>query len=126
MRILSNDPRILSMPSRYIQGAGSMNGLGKELKRICKHPLLIIDEFVLSTYGDVLKNSLTKVGLTFGIQPFSGLCVQEKAIEFSTICSSEKHDLVAFEEVSEQLDMDNTRELGAKNIPFDQPVLSCR
>ena len=34
--------------------------------------------------------------------------------------------LVAFEEVSEQLDMDHTRELGVKNIPFDQPVLSCR
>ena len=38
----------------------------------------------------------------------------------------ESMDLVAFEEVSEQLDMDNTRELGVKNIPFDQPVLSCR
>jgi|GEM_PF-3855070 len=38
----------------------------------------------------------------------------------------ESVDLIAFEEVSEQLDMDNTRELGVKNIPFDQPVLSCR
>lgn len=38
----------------------------------------------------------------------------------------ESVDLVAFEEVSEQLDMDNTRELGVKNIPFNQPVLRCR
>ena len=34
--------------------------------------------------------------------------------------------LVAFEEGSEQLDMDHIRELGVKNITFDQPVLSCR
>lgn len=95
MHITTEDPRILSMPARYIQGRGSINRLGEELARICNHPLLIVDELILSTYGDVLKKSLKGATPDFALLPFSGLCTEQKSIEFAEICRSKGYDLIA-------------------------------
>ena len=95
MRITADDPRVLSMPARYVQGGGSITRLGGELARICKHPLLIIDEFIVSNYGDVLRRSLAESQLEFNMRSFTGFCTQEKSEEFAEICRTEGYDLVA-------------------------------
>lgn len=95
MRILADDLRILSMPSRYVQGAGALSQLGKELTRIALHPLLIIDKFILLNYGDQIRDSLDKNCMQYTILSFEGLCTQRKAEEFAKISEEKGCDLVA-------------------------------
>lgn len=83
------------MPSRYVQGDGAMSRLGQELARLCKRPLLIIDDFIFSTYGEAIEADLKANNLEFAIVGFSGSCTQEKSKVFAQKCSKDGYDLVA-------------------------------
>ena len=95
MRITASDPRVLVMPSRYVQGNGVIALLGGELARLCKRPLLIVDEFILSTYGEALEADLKANQLEFAVVGFSGLCTQEKSNGYAQKCRENGYDLVA-------------------------------
>lgn len=94
MRITSEDLRVLSMPSRYIQGSGALNKIGDELARVSRRPLIIVDEFVLSSFGDAIRESLAKAEIEAEIAPFSGFCTQTKARQFAALCADKSCDLV--------------------------------
>ena len=95
MQITASDPRVLAMPSRYVQGNGAIARLGRELARLCKRPLLIVDDFILSTYGEAIEADLKANHLESVVVGFSGLCTRRKSGEYAQRCRENSCDLVA-------------------------------
>lgn len=95
MQILASDPRVLSMPARYVQGNGAIARLGQELARLCQRPLLIIDEFILSAYGETIQADLTANELEYTVISFSGFCTQDKSRKYTELVRQHNCDLVA-------------------------------
>ncbi|GIO22809.1 glycerol dehydrogenase [Oceanobacillus sp. J11TS1] len=63
---------IFTSPSKYIQGKGALNDLGKHVNAIGKKPLVISDEVVWDITGDTIQNSLKSEELDFHFVQFNG------------------------------------------------------
>ena len=95
MRIQAQDPRVLSMPARYVQGANAIDTLADEFARICQHPLLIVDSFILDRFGEKLNRLFQKRSLTVTVMSFEGFCTGAKAEKYVAACLENNCDLVA-------------------------------
>ncbi|WP_080873674.1 glycerol dehydrogenase [Oceanobacillus timonensis] len=63
---------IFTSPSKYIQGKGALNDLGKQIKNIGKKPLILSDEVVWGITGETIENSLKEEALQFHYIQFNG------------------------------------------------------
>lgn len=63
---------IFRSPSKYIQGNGALKHLGKHIKAIGSHPLIISDEVVWGITEEVISQSLKEEAISFYYEEFNG------------------------------------------------------
>jgi glycerol dehydrogenase len=64
--------RIVSSPSRYIQGPGALDQLGAVTRDFGKQPLVVTDEILRDLFRDRLSVSFDKAGQPFNLVTFPG------------------------------------------------------
>lgn len=63
---------IFQSPSRYIQGKGVINDLGKEIDKIASSPLLITDEVVWDITQESIENTFENADSEYHLEIFNG------------------------------------------------------
>ncbi|MEF3330225.1 glycerol dehydrogenase [Oceanobacillus oncorhynchi] len=63
---------IFTSPSKYVQGKGALNELGKYVEAVGKKPLIISDEVVWKITEETVESSLKDVNIDFHFVPFNG------------------------------------------------------
>ncbi|WP_349365480.1 MAG: glycerol dehydrogenase [Nitratireductor rhodophyticola] len=63
---------VFGAPRRYIQGAGLLAGIGRELAAIGNSAVLIADERVMNMCGEIVRQSAETEGVSLTLMPFRG------------------------------------------------------
>jgi len=65
---------IFGSPSRYVQGAGALSGIGRELARIGNEAVLVLDALIEERYGAAIEASCREAGVKATLLRFGGEC----------------------------------------------------
>ncbi|MFD1065557.1 glycerol dehydrogenase [Oceanobacillus locisalsi] len=84
---------IFTSPSKYIQGKGALNDLGKQIKTIGKKPLILSDDIVWDITGETIESSLKSESLHFHYIQFNG---EASLNEMGRIADEGKQEKVDF------------------------------
>ena len=67
--------RIISSPGRYIQGKGELKNLSADYKELgAVGAYVLVDRFILTTYGDSIRTSFEENGVSYVMEAFGGEC----------------------------------------------------
>lgn len=69
---------IFGSPSRYVQGAGALSGIGAEIGRIGASAVLVIDPLIQDNYGEAIAASCRDAGVAATQIRFSGECTPQE------------------------------------------------
>lgn len=71
--------KIISSPGRYIQGEGELNNLSDDYKELgTTGAFVLIDQFILSVYGDEIKQGFETNQVNYKMETFGGECSDEE------------------------------------------------
>ncbi len=84
----------IGFPRLYLQGYGIFNKLGEETKRFGSAPLLVVDEFVLSKYKELIDKSFKEAGLNYQLLLFKGECSPSQIENMTNKAKELKSDVV--------------------------------
>lgn len=85
---------IIISPSKYIQGEGAIDNIGKYVAVFGKNPLAIADSFVMGLVRDRVESSVIGEGLQIGFSSFHGECCRPEIERLIEVCSAGSHDVV--------------------------------
>lgn len=69
---------VFGSPSRYVQGAGALAAIGKELSRIGTEAVLVLDPLIQDRYGAAIDASCREAGVKALQLRFTGECTPEE------------------------------------------------
>lgn len=84
----------MKAPARYVQGAGELNNLGRNLKKIGKKFLLIGTENNWKRFGERVQKSLGENEKELVFAPFQGEATKEEVFAKMDLCKAENCDAV--------------------------------
>ncbi|MDV6263708.1 glycerol dehydrogenase [Rhodococcoides yunnanense] len=91
---MTADYRQFGAPRQYIQGAGVIRDLAALTAGHGRHPLLIVDEFVLEMLGSSLTASFDSAGVEFTVLPSSGDVTRANIAAHIGAVADRRHDVV--------------------------------
>ncbi|MBN9072890.1 MAG: glycerol dehydrogenase [Rhizobiales bacterium] len=69
---------IFGSPSRYVQGAGVLSGIGAEIGRVGTTAVLVLDPLIQDKYGELIAASCRVAGIAATQLRFSGECTPQE------------------------------------------------
>jgi glycerol dehydrogenase len=85
---------IFGSPRRYVQGAGALDHIGKEIKRIGDSAVLIADIFVQELIGPSVHDRCADAGVTLTQIMFGGEVTQSEVDRMAALLGSPRPDVV--------------------------------
>ncbi len=85
---------IIISPSKYIQGEGAIDNIGKYVSVFGKKPLAIADDFVMGLVRDRVETSIAGEGLTINFDKFNGECSRPEIERIIEVCKAGHNDVV--------------------------------
>ena len=86
--------RGFASPSRYFQGEGVVDQIGRQIKPLGKRFLLLADDVVLGIAGERVKDSLRTENLELVTEIFRGECCEKEISRLSARASEDRVDAV--------------------------------
>lgn len=86
--------RILASPARYIQGPDVLNELGKHVKELGKHALVLISESGYGRVGEGVEQSLKEAGVKHHVEYHNGEASKKEIARLQEIVQDKEADLV--------------------------------
>ncbi len=85
---------IIISPSKYIQGEGALDNIGKYVSVFGKKPLAIADAFVMGLVQDRADSSLAGSGLETTFNVFGGECSRVEIDRLIDVCAATGNDVI--------------------------------
>ena len=85
---------IIISPSKYIQGDGAIDNIGKYVSVFGSNPLAIADDFVMGLVRDRVETSIATESLQVGFNQFNGECSRPEIERLIEVCKAGQHDVV--------------------------------
>ncbi|ELP2657194.1 glycerol dehydrogenase [Vibrio parahaemolyticus] len=85
---------IIISPSKYIQGEGALDNIGKYVSTFGRSPLAIADEFVMGLVQDRVETSMAAHSLTLNFSQFNGECSRVEIDRLIDICNANGNDVI--------------------------------
>lgn len=85
---------IIISPSKYIQGEGAIDNIGKYVSVFGKKPLAIADDFVMGLTRDRVETSVVGEGLEVGFDIFNGECSRVEIERLIEVCKAAGNDVI--------------------------------
>lgn len=86
--------KMLSSPGRYIQGPGELSNLGTYTEALGKKALILISKNGYERFGKEIAESLSKAGLEWGFDAFTGECTKDEIDRVSKVIKDNGFDIV--------------------------------
>ncbi|BDG33105.1 glycerol dehydrogenase [Parageobacillus thermoglucosidasius] len=86
--------RIINSPTKYIQGRGELQNLGKYINSLGNSFLVIADQFVLNFTKETIKQSFSDQESTFTFETFRGECSKQEVNRLQTIAKEKQIDVI--------------------------------
>lgn len=86
--------KIISSPSKYVQGENSLDSLATYTQMFGSNPLVIADGFVTNLVGERVQNSFKSENCDFSMEMFRGECCQEEIKRLVKLCEANNSDIV--------------------------------
>lgn len=85
---------IIISPSKYIQGEGSLDNIGKYVSVFGKKPLAIADDFVMGLVRDRAETSIVGEGLQASFDTFGGECSRAEIDRLIEVSKQQGNDVI--------------------------------
>ena len=85
---------IIISPSKYIQGEGSLDNIGKYVSVFGKKPLAIADDFVMGLVRDRAETSIVGEGLEVNFNTFGGECSRVEIDRLIDVRNEQGNDVI--------------------------------
>jgi glycerol dehydrogenase len=91
----TDTPRVFASPARYVQRSGALRLLGEETTRLGEKPMILVDTFVWSQFGEVIKASFADSPAAPEFLPFDGQATFRAAEKTARACTEAGCDVIA-------------------------------
>ncbi|MDV5169804.1 glycerol dehydrogenase [Photobacterium rosenbergii] len=85
---------IIISPSKYIQGEGALDNIGKYVSVFGGKPLAIADDFVMGLVRDRVDSSIAGEGLQVSFDKFNGECSRPEIDRLIEVCKTGGNDVI--------------------------------
>lgn len=85
---------IIISPSKYIQGEGSIDSIGKYVSVFGMKPLAIADDFVMGLVRDRVETSVVASNLNIDFNAFGGECCRVEIERLIDVCRAQGNDVI--------------------------------
>lgn len=85
---------IIISPSKYIQGEGAIDNIGKYVSLFGKKPLAIADDFVMGLVHDRVQTSIQAEGLAVDFDKFNGECCRVEIDRIIEVTKANQNDVI--------------------------------
>lgn len=86
--------RIINSPTKYIQGRGELQNLGKYINSLGNSFLVIADQFVLNFTKETIEQSFSDQESTLTFETFRGECSKQEVNRLQTIAKEKQIDVI--------------------------------
>ncbi|MGF1751059.1 glycerol dehydrogenase [Vibrio cionasavignyae] len=86
--------KIIISPSKYIQGEGALDNIGKYISVFGSNPLAIADDFVLGLVRERVDTSCSVESVSVNFEQFVGECSRQEIDRLIEVCKSNGNDVV--------------------------------
>lgn len=86
--------KIIISPSKYIQGEGALDNIGKYVSVFGESPFVIADEFVMGLVSKRVENSIIKQDMRVDFECFNGECSRVEIERLIELCKSDNSDVI--------------------------------